>query len=133
MQNAHLGAFCNTFDLHKVIIGLETQFSAFLRVAVLHRFYCISRLFWLQQLLLCQVVLLSKLRHSVDTCTFSHSVPSEYWVLAESRKLLKLVFSGVGGEGAALSNRLKKPSLLFVKFCRLSISEGSFFPDFFAQ
>ena len=35
-----LGAFCNTFDLHKAIIGLENQFSVFFRVAVLHRFYC---------------------------------------------------------------------------------------------
>ena len=26
LQNAPLGAFCNTFDLHKVIIGFETQF-----------------------------------------------------------------------------------------------------------
>ena len=35
-----LGAFCNTFDLHKaIIIGLENQFVVFLRVAVLHRFY----------------------------------------------------------------------------------------------
>ena len=24
-----LGAFCNTFDLHKVIIGLENQFLVF--------------------------------------------------------------------------------------------------------
>ena len=29
------GAFCNTFDLHLAIIGLENQFSVFLRVAVL--------------------------------------------------------------------------------------------------
>ena len=42
LQNAPLGAFCNTFDLHKAIIGLENQFMVFLRVAVLHRFYCIS-------------------------------------------------------------------------------------------
>ena len=34
MQNAPLGAFCNTFDLHKAIIGPENQFSVFLRVAV---------------------------------------------------------------------------------------------------
>ena len=34
------GAFCNTFDLHLAIIGLENQFLVFLRVAVLHRFYC---------------------------------------------------------------------------------------------
>ena len=39
MKNAPLGAFCNTFDLHLVIIGLENQFVVFLRVAVLHRFY----------------------------------------------------------------------------------------------
>ena len=35
-----LGAFCNTFDLHLVIIGLEYQYVVFLRVAFLHRFYC---------------------------------------------------------------------------------------------
>ena len=29
MQNAPLGAFCNTFDLHYAIIGLENQFSVF--------------------------------------------------------------------------------------------------------
>ena len=34
MQNAPLGAFCNTFDLHEAIIGIENQFSIFLRVAV---------------------------------------------------------------------------------------------------
>ena len=34
------GAFCNTFDPHKAIISLETQFLVFMRVAVLHRFYC---------------------------------------------------------------------------------------------
>ena len=34
------GAFCNTFDLHLVIIGLENQFSVILRVAILYRFYC---------------------------------------------------------------------------------------------
>ena len=36
------GAFCNTFDLHYLIIGLENQFSVFLRLAVLRRFYCYS-------------------------------------------------------------------------------------------
>ena len=41
LQNA--GAFCNTFDLHYVIIGLENQFVVFLRVAVLHRFYCVKK------------------------------------------------------------------------------------------
>ena len=35
-------AFCNTFDLLKAIIGVENQFLVFLRVAVLHRFYCIA-------------------------------------------------------------------------------------------
>ena len=35
-----LGAFCNTFDLHQAIIGLENQFVVFLRVALVHRFYC---------------------------------------------------------------------------------------------
>ena len=59
MQNAPLGAFCNIFDLHEAIISLdcidylivlipdictltyfENQFSIFLIVAVLHRFYC---------------------------------------------------------------------------------------------
>ena len=44
MQNAPLGAFCNAVDLHKSIIGLENQFLVFLRVAVLHRFYCIQSL-----------------------------------------------------------------------------------------
>ena len=41
MPPLELGAFCNTFDLHEVIIGLENQFLVFLRVAVLDRFYCI--------------------------------------------------------------------------------------------
>ena len=31
----------NTFDLHLAIIGLETQFLVFLRVAFLYKFYCI--------------------------------------------------------------------------------------------
>ena len=35
-----LGAFCNTFDLHYAIIGNENYFSVFLRVTILHRFYC---------------------------------------------------------------------------------------------
>ena len=29
-----------TFDLHYAIVGLENHFLVFLRVAVLHRFYC---------------------------------------------------------------------------------------------
>ena len=33
-------AFCNAFNLHLAIIGLENQFLVFLRVAVLHRFNC---------------------------------------------------------------------------------------------
>ena len=41
VENSPLGAFCNTFDLHWAIIGLENQVSIFLRVAVLQRFYCI--------------------------------------------------------------------------------------------
>ena len=41
-QNKDLGAFCNTFDLHNAIDGLENQFVVFLRVVVLDRFYCIS-------------------------------------------------------------------------------------------
>ena len=40
LQNAPLRAFCTTFDMHLAITGLEIQFSVFLRVAVLHRFYC---------------------------------------------------------------------------------------------
>ena len=31
LQTAPLGAFCNTLDLHQAIIGLENQFSVFLR------------------------------------------------------------------------------------------------------
>ena len=42
MQNAPFGAFCNTFDLHKGIIGIKNQFLVFLRAAVLQKFYCIS-------------------------------------------------------------------------------------------
>ena len=38
LQNAPLGAFCNTFGLHSAISGIENQFSVFFRVAVLHRF-----------------------------------------------------------------------------------------------
>ena len=41
LQNAQRGAFCNTFDLHYVTIGLENQFVVFLRIVVLDRFYCI--------------------------------------------------------------------------------------------
>ena len=39
LQNAPLGAFCNTFDLHLAIIGLENKFLVYLRVAILDRFY----------------------------------------------------------------------------------------------
>ena len=38
LQIAPLGAFCNTYDMHKTIIGLEKQILVFLRVAVLHWF-----------------------------------------------------------------------------------------------
>ena len=41
IADAPLGAFCNTFNLHLVIIALENHFLVFLRVAVLHRFYSI--------------------------------------------------------------------------------------------
>ena len=41
MKVERIAEFCNIFDLHLAIIGLENQFSGFLRVAVLHRFYCI--------------------------------------------------------------------------------------------
>ena len=34
------GAFCNPFDLHQAIIGLEKQLLVILRVVVLLRFYC---------------------------------------------------------------------------------------------
>ena len=42
LQNAPRGAFCNTFDLHLGIIGLEKQFVVFMRVAILHRFFCMN-------------------------------------------------------------------------------------------
>ena len=38
-----LGAFCNIFVLHLAIIGLDNKFVDFLRVAVLHRFYCMCK------------------------------------------------------------------------------------------
>ena len=41
MKVENIGAFCNTFDLHYAIIGLENQFLVFLRVPVIHKFYCI--------------------------------------------------------------------------------------------
>ena len=47
LGDAPLGAFCNTFDLHLAIIGLENQFSVFLRVAILHRFFCIFIIFFI--------------------------------------------------------------------------------------
>ena len=39
IANCSLGAFCYTFYLHLAVIGLITQFSVLLRVAVLHGFY----------------------------------------------------------------------------------------------
>ena len=42
LQNAPLGTFWNTYDLHYAIIGIENQLSVFLRVTVLHWFYCIG-------------------------------------------------------------------------------------------
>ena len=41
MQNAPLGAFSNTFDLHEAIIGHKKTFFVFLRVVVLDCYYCI--------------------------------------------------------------------------------------------
>ena len=38
LQNAPLGAFCNTFDLHLAIISLENQLFAFMIVAVFTEF-----------------------------------------------------------------------------------------------
>ena len=40
MQNAPLGAFCITFDLHKAIIGLGNRFWSSFWVAAWDRFYC---------------------------------------------------------------------------------------------
>ena len=41
MKVKSIAEFRNTFDLHHAIIGLEKQFSVFLRVAVLsYRVYC---------------------------------------------------------------------------------------------
>ena len=40
MQIESIAAFCNTFDLHKAIAGLENPFLIFLRVAASGRFYC---------------------------------------------------------------------------------------------
>ena len=44
-----LGAFCNTFDLHLAIIGLENQVFVFFRVAILHRLHCISEVTFVKQ------------------------------------------------------------------------------------
>ena len=46
LQNAPIGAFCNTFDLHLAIFGLENQSSVFLSVAVLHRFTVVVFQIW---------------------------------------------------------------------------------------
>ena len=37
LQNAPRGAFCNTFDLHSEIIGLENQFLSDLKTYLLMR------------------------------------------------------------------------------------------------
>ena len=39
MKAKSIAEFCNTFHLQLAIIGLENQYSVFLRVAFLHRFY----------------------------------------------------------------------------------------------
>ena len=49
MKFESIGAFCNTFDLHLGIIGLINHFSVFLRVVVLHRFYCQAAILEIQQ------------------------------------------------------------------------------------
>ena len=38
MKVKSIAEFCNTFDLHQAIIGIENKFPVFLRVAVLDRF-----------------------------------------------------------------------------------------------
>ena len=48
------GAFCNTFNLHWAIIGIENQFSFFLRVTVLHRFDYIIEVFVIEHKFYCQ-------------------------------------------------------------------------------
>ena len=40
LQNAPRRAFCNTFDLHEAIIGLENQFLVFFLRGRLGRLYC---------------------------------------------------------------------------------------------
>ena len=42
MKVESIGAFYYTFDLHYAIIGLETQFSVFLRVAALTMFFFVK-------------------------------------------------------------------------------------------
>ena len=50
MQNATLGAFCNTLDLHQAIIGLENKpfFGIFENSRFIHRFNCIFLTVWLK-------------------------------------------------------------------------------------
>ena len=38
------GPFCNTFDLHEAIISLDNQFLVFLKMAILHTFYCMPNI-----------------------------------------------------------------------------------------
>ena len=51
MQNAPLGAFCNTFDLHYVIIGLKNQFWVFPGMAVLYSVNCMHK--FILKIILC--------------------------------------------------------------------------------
>ena len=69
MQNAPLESFCNTFDLHKAIIGLENQVLVFLRVDILDRFYCTVELQWLEQAWDFEKIVLAK----GTQCSSSHS------------------------------------------------------------
>ena len=45
MKVESIAKFCNTFDLHQAFIGLENHFVVVLRVAVLHKFFCILVLY----------------------------------------------------------------------------------------
>ena len=42
LQNAPLGAFCNTVALHKAIISLENQFLVFFEWPFYTGFYCMD-------------------------------------------------------------------------------------------
>ena len=62
--------FCNTFDLHKVIIGLESLFSTFLRVAIYTGFTTysvrINRPFMIILACFCSLFLISPTLDAID-------------------------------------------------------------------